>query len=78
MSIHILKVMFVFNRSFIKKHERYIKWQQVKSSGNQWQRVLQWVTTKGSEWYDEWHRVVQQVTSSDNEWQRVTTNDNEW
>ena len=48
------------------------------SSDNEWQRVVQRVTTNDN----EWQRVVQQVTKSDNEWQqvlqRVITSDNLW
>ena len=48
------------------------------TSDNEWQRVVQRVTTNGATSDNEWQRV----TTSDNEWQRlvqwVTTNDNEW
>ena len=55
---------------------------------NEWQGVVQRVTTIGitsdNEWQrvamndNEWQGVVQQVTKSDNEWQRTTTNGKEW
>ena len=55
---------------------------------NEWQQVVQWVTTNGSEWqrvtmndnewYNEWQRVTKSGTTSDCEWQRVRTSDNEW
>ena len=48
------------------------------TSGNEWQRVVQRVTTNDNEWYNETQRVVQQVTTSESEWERVSTNDNEW
>ena len=57
-------------------------------SGNDWQRVVQRVTTNDNEWYNEWQRMTtsdskwQWVTASENEWynewQRVTTNGNDW
>ena len=57
------------------------------SSDNEWQRVVQRLTTNDNEWQwmamsdNEWQRVVKQVTTSsttsDNEWQRVTTSDKE-
>ena len=40
----------------------------MKTSDNEWQRVVQLVTTSGTTNDNEWY----------NEWQRVTTNDNEW
>ena len=43
-------------------------------SGNEWQRVVQRVTTSGITSDNDWQRM----SKSDNEWQRVTTNDNEW
>ena len=62
------------------------------ASDNEWQRVVQRMTTSGTkndnELYKEWQRVKrsdnewyskwQRMTTSDNEWQRVTKNDNEW
>ena len=58
------------------------------SSDNEWQRVVQRVTTSGKTSYNEWQRVTtsqnewQRVAKSDKEWQRVvqqvTTNDKEW
>ena len=73
-------------RSFIKRHTTGT------SSNNEWQRVVQRVTTNDSEWQrmttsettsdNEWYSEWQRVTANDNEWynewQRVTTNDNEW
>ena len=37
---------------------------------NEWQRVVNWVTTNDNEW--QW------MKTSNNEWQQVTKNDNEW
>ena len=51
------KVLIFISRSFIKRQTRGT------SSGNEWQRVVQRMTTSG--------------TASGNEWQRMTTNDNE-
>ena len=58
------------------------------SSDNEWQRVVQRVTTNDNEWQrmttsgttsdNEWQRVTTSGTTSDNEWQRVTTSDKEW
>ena len=45
---------------------------------DEWQRVVQRVTTNDNQCYNEWQRVVQRVTTSDKEWERLTTNDNEW
>ena len=39
---------------------------------NEWQRVVQRVTTNGNKWYNEWQRVTTSGTTNDNEWQRVT------
>ena len=55
-------------------------------SDNEWQRVVQRMTssgtTSGIEWYNKWQRMIQRVTTSgiasDNEWQRVRKNDNGW
>ena len=41
---------------------------------NEWQWVVQRVTTNDS----EWQRMTTSGTTNDNEWQRVTTNENEW
>ena len=43
---------------------------------NEWQRVVQRVTTNDNEWYNEWQRVVQRVATSDNEWEQMTASDN--
>ena len=52
---------------------------------NEWQRVVQLVTTNYNEWYNKWQRMTTSGTRSDKEWQgviqrvtRVTTNGNEW
>ena len=75
-----------FNRAYVnqfceivykKKDEWYIEWQRVTTNDNndnQWQRVVQRVTTSGTTSESEW----QWMKSSHNEWPRVTTNDNEW
>ena len=54
------------NKSFIKRQT------SGTSSDNEWQRVVQRVTTHDN----EWQRVVQRMTTSDNEWQRVTISAN--
>ena len=41
---------------------------------NEWQRVVQRMTTSGTTSNNEWQRI----TTSDNEWQWVTTNNSEW
>ena len=51
-------------RSFIKRQTSRT------SSDNEWERVVQRMTTSDNEWYNEW--------TGDNEWQRVTKNDSEW
>ena len=43
-------------------------------SDNDWQRVVQQVTTNGN----EWQRVVQRVTTNDKDWQQMTTSNNKW
>ena len=50
-------------------NEWYNKWQRIKTSDNEWQRVVQWVTKSGTTSDSEW----QQGTTNDNEWQRMTT-----
>ena len=44
---------------------------------NEWQRLVQWVTTSSTTYHNEWQRV----TKNENEWQRMTkshkTNENE-
>ena len=46
-------------------------------SKNEWQQVVQRVTTNNKEWQkSQW--VVQRMSASDNEWQRVPTNENKW
>ena len=61
-----------------KTDEWYIEWQRGTTNDNDWQQMVQRVTTNDNEWYKEW----QQMTTSDNEWQRVvswvTNSDNEW
>ena len=52
------KSLMNFFRSFIKKQT------SDTSSNNEWQRVVQRVTTIGITSYNEWQRV----TTSDNEW----------
>ena len=49
------------------------------SSDNEWQRVVQRVTTRGSKWLSdsEWQRVAQRETI-DNEWQQMTMSGIEW
>ena len=59
-------------RSFVKRQA------SGTSSDNEWQRVVQRVTTNDNEWYNEWQRVITSGTTSDNEWQLVTTSDNKW
>ena len=68
--MHCIIIVYIvgITRSFIKR----------QTSGassdnewyNEWQRVVQRVTTNDNEW--------QRVTTNDKEWQRVTRNDNEW
>ena len=81
--------LWSFLKIFYKKtDEWYIEWQRVTTNDNEWQGVVQRVTTIGitsdNEWQrvamndNEWQGVVQQVTKSDNEWQRTTTNGKEW
>ena len=41
---------------------------------NEWQQVVQRMTTSGTSSDNAWQRV----TTSENEWKRVTKNDNEW
>ena len=58
------------------------------TTDNEWQQVVQQVTTSSktsdNEWQrvtaneNEWQRVVQQVTTNDNRWHRMTRSDNEW
>ena len=60
------------------------------TSDNEWQRVVQQMTTCGTTSDNEWKRITTSDKSSDNEcqqktiidndnkWQWVTTNDREW
>ena len=75
MSIHILKVMFVFNRSFIKKTREV---HQVTTSEIEWQPVTTSATMSDNEGQWVVRRMTSSGTTSDIEWQRMTTNDNEW
>lgn len=36
-------------------------------SDNEWQRVVQRMTTGDNEWYKEWQRVVERVATNDSE-----------
>ena len=45
------------------------------TSDNEWQRVVQQVTTSDNEWQRVIQRATTSGTTSDNEWQRVTTSD---
>ena len=51
------------------------------SSDNEWQPVVQRVTTSDNEWYSKWQQR-QRVTKNDNESQRMAasdkTNEYEW
>ena len=44
---------------------------------NEWQRVVQRVTTSGTS-DNEWQRMTTSGTTSDNEWQPVTSTDEKW
>ena len=48
---------------------------------NEWQRVIQTMTTGGTARDSEWQRMTT-ITKNDNEWQRMTasdkTNEYEW
>ena len=62
------------------------EWQQMTTSGNEWQRVVQRVvqrvtvsgTTSDNEWCNKWQRVTMSNTTSDNEWQQIAMSDREW
>ena len=69
----------ISNKDLYKKllYKRYIKRQTGEtSSDNEWQRMVQRVTTNDNEWFNKWQRM----TTSDREWQRVVqqmkTNEN--
>ena len=59
-------------------------WHEISNNGkriiyketDEWQRVVQRVTTNDNDWYNEWQRVVQRMIASDKEWQQVTISDN--
>ena len=55
-----------------KTDEWYTEWQRITTSDNEWQQVIQRMTTSSTT----------SGTTSDNEWQRMTmsgkTNGNEW
>ena len=55
-------------RSFIKRQT------SDKSSDNEWQQVVQRMTTSDNEWYNEWERM----TTSGSEWQKLTISDSKW
>ena len=44
------------------------------NSDNEWQRVVQRMTTNDN----EWQRVTTSYTTSDSEWQQMTMRDSEW
>ena len=48
------------------------------TSDNEWQWVVQRVTTNDNEWYKKWPRVTASNTASDNEWQQTAMIDSEW
>ena len=54
---------------------------QVTTNDNEWQWVVQRVTTSGTtsdnEWY-EWQRVATCDTTSDNDWQQMAMSNSEW
>ena len=58
--------------------ELYKEWQRMTTSDNEWQRVVQRVTTSSTTSDNEWQQRLQRMTRSDNEWQGVTASDNEW
>ena len=47
-----------------------IEWLQVKMTKNEWQRLVQRVTTNDNEWYNKWQEILQQMKTSDSEWQQ--------
>ena len=66
-----------------KKTEKwYIEWHGMTTSDNEWQQVVQQMTTCDIEWYNEWQQVIQRVSTSgtarDNDWQRMTTSNKKW
>ena len=77
------KVCHLMDRIIYKKtDEWYNEWQRVvqrvTTSGTTSDNEWQLVTTNDNEWYNEWQRVTRSGTTSDNESQRVTMNDYEW
>ena len=48
-----------------KETDNWCEWQGMTASDNEWQRVVQQVTTSGTTNDNKWQRVVQQVTASD-------------
>ena len=86
----VFKALFVtiLEGSFIKRQTSgtssnnnwYNEWQPM-TSDNEWQRVLQRVTTNDNEWqrmtewYNEWQQEKMSGTTRNSEWKRVTTSD---
>ena len=72
-------------RSFIKRPtsgtSRDNEWQRIvqrmTTSDNDWYNKWQWVTTSGKTSDNKWQQMVQQVITNDSEWQQVTMNDSE-
>ena len=58
----------------------YNEWQQMATSDNEWQRVVQRVTASNTTSGNEWQQVTTSSTTNDNEWykewQRVTISAN--
>ena len=65
-----------------KTDEWYIEWHWMTTSANEWQRMVQRMTSSGTtndnKWYKEWQRATMSGTASDNEWQRMTTINKRW
>ena len=51
-----------------KTDEWYIEWHRMTMSDNEWQRMVQPMTSSGTasgiEWYNKWQQMIQRVTAS--------------
>ena len=60
-----------------KTDEWYIEWHRMATS-DEWQQVVQRMTTTNNEWHRLVERMTTSGTASDNEWQQMTASNKKW
>ena len=63
---------------YTKTDEWHIEWHWMTMSDNEWQQVVQRMTTSDTTSDNEWYSKWQQITANDNEWQKMAISNSEW